>query len=171
MVKQSPALSKRIKIIPSTKRMVYQPTGSIYQVLSSEVATKHGQNVSACIFDELHTQPNRALYDVMTQGSGDARKQPLWFFLTTAGTDRNSICWEVHQKALDILEGRKDDPRFYPVVFGLPDDADWTDEKNWYKANPSLDQTITIDKVRDAFRKAQETPADENMFRQLRLNQ
>lgn len=107
MVKQSPALSKRIKIIPSMKRMVYQPTGSIYQVLSSEVATKHGLNVSACIFDELHTQPTRALYDVMTQGSGDARKQPLWFFLTTAGTDRNSICWEVHQKALDVLEGRK----------------------------------------------------------------
>ena len=149
MVKQSPALSKRIKIIPSTKRMVYQPTGSIYQVLSSEVATKHGLNVSACIFDELHTQPNRALYDVMTQGSGDARKQPLWFFLTTAGTDRNSICWEVHQKALDLIEGRKYDPRFYPVIYGLPDDADWTDEKNWYKANPSLDQTITIDKARD----------------------
>ena len=171
MVRQSPALSKRVKIIPSTKRMVYQPTGSIYQVLSSEVATKHGLNVSACIFDELHTQPNRALYDVMTQGSGDARKQPLWFFLTTAGTDRNSICWEVHQKALDILEGRKADPRFYPVIFGLPDDADWTDEKNWYKANPSLDQTISIDKVRDAYHKALETPADENMFRQLRLNQ
>ena len=171
MVKQSPALSKRIKIIPSMKRMVYQPTGSIYQVLSSEVATKHGLNVSACIFDELHTQPTRALYDVMTQGSGDARKQPLWFFLTTAGTDRNSICWEVHQKALDVLEGRKVDPRFYPVIFGLPDDADWTSEANWYKANPSLGHTITIDKVRDAFHKAQETPADENQFRQLRLNQ
>ncbi len=171
MVKQSSALSKRIKIIPSMKRMVYQPTGSIYQVLSSEVATKHGLNVSACIFDELHTQPTRALYDVMTQGSGDARKQPLWFFLTTAGTDRNSVCWEVHQKALDILEGRKHDPRFYPVVYGLPDDADWQDEQNWYKCNPSLGYTITIDKVRDAYHKALETPADENMFRQLRLNQ
>ena len=171
MVRQSPALMKRVKIIPSTRRMIYQPTGSIYQVLSSEVATKHGLNVSACIFDELHTQPTRALYDVMTQGSGDARKQPLWFLLTTAGTDRNSICWEVHQKALDILEGRKNDPRFYPVLFGLPDEADWTSEENWYRANPSLDHTITIDKVRDAFRKAQETPADENQFRQLRLNQ
>ena len=171
MVRQSPALMKRVKIIPSTRRMIYQPTGSIYQVLSSEVATKHGLNVSACIFDELHTQPTRALYDVMTQGSGDARRQPLWFFLTTAGTDRNSICWEVHQKALDILEGRKNDPRFYPVLFGLPDEADWTSEEKWYRANPSLDHTITIDKVRDAFRKAQETPADENQFRQLRLNQ
>ena len=171
MVRQSPALMKRVKIIPSTRRMIYQPTGSIYQVLSSEVAAKHGLNVSACIFDELHTQPTRALYDVMTQGSGDARRQPLWFFLTTAGTDRNSICWEVHQKALDILEGRKNDPRFYPVLFGLPDEADWTSEENWYRANPSLDHTITIDKVRDAFHKAQETPADENQFRQLRLNQ
>ena len=171
MVKQNPTLSKLIKIIPSTKRMIYQPTGSIYQVLSSEVATKHGLNVSACIFDELHTQPTRALYDVMTQGSGDARKQPLWFFLTTAGTDRKSVCWEVHQKALDILEGRKQDPRFYPVVYGLPDDADWQDEQNWYKCNPSLGYTITIDKVRDAYHKALETPADENMFRQLRLNQ
>lgn len=171
MVKQSSALSKCVKIIPSTKRMVYEPRGSIYQVLSSEVMTKHGLNVSACVFDELHAQPTRALYDVMTQGSGDARKQPLWFFLTTAGTDRNSICWEVHQKALDILEGRKADPRFYPVVFGLPDNADWQDEKNWYKTNPSLGHTITIDKVRDAYHKALENPADENMFRQLRLNQ
>ena len=171
MVRQNPTLSRLIKIISSTKRMVYQPTGSIYQVLSSEVATKHGMNVSACIFDELHTQPTRALYDVMTQGSGDARKQPLWFFLTTAGTDHNSVCWEVHQKALDILEGRKHDPRFYPVVYGLPDDADWQNEQNWYKCNPSLGYTITIDKVRDAYRKALETPADENMFRQLRLNQ
>ena len=171
MVRQSPALSKRIKIVPSTKRMVYVPTGSIYQVLSSEVATKHGLNVSACIFDELHTQPTRALYDVMTQGSGDARRQPLWFFLTTAGTDRTSICWEVHQKALDLLEGRKKDDRFYPVIYGLAESEDWHKEENWYKANPSLGYTITIDKVRDAYHKALETPADENMFRQLRLNQ
>ena len=45
------------------------------------------------------------------------------------------------------------------------------DEQNWYKVNPSLDHTIALDKVKDAFRKALETPADENMFRQLRLNQ
>ena len=171
MVKQDETLSKLIKIIPSTKHMVYLPTGSKYAVLSSEVATKHGLNVSACIFDELHTQPNRELYDVMTQGSGDARRQPLWVFLTTAGTDRESICWEVHQKALDIIEGRKSDPRFYPVIFGLPENEDWTSEENWKKVNPSLGFTIGLDKVRDAFHKAQETPADENMFRQLRLNQ
>ena len=55
-------------------------------------------NVHAVIFDELHAQPNRELFDVMTKGSGDARTQPLYFLITTAGTDRNSICFEQHQK-------------------------------------------------------------------------
>ena len=171
MVDQCPALKKRIKPIMSVKRLVYKPTNSFYQVLSAEAYTKHGLNVHGVIFDELHAQPNRELFDVMTKGSGDARLQPLFFLITTAGTDRNSICYEVHQKAIDIIEGRKIDPTFYPVIYGIKDDDDWTDERNWYKANPSLDHTIDIEKVRIAFNNAKENPAEENLFRQLRLNQ
>ena len=55
----------------------------------------------------------------MTKGSGDARMQPLYFLITTAGTDTNSICYETHQKAMDIIEGRKKDSTFYPVSMGL----------------------------------------------------
>ena len=171
MVEQSPALKKRIKPIMSVKRLVYKPTNSFYQVLSAEAFTKHGLNVHGVIFDELHAQPNRDLFDVMTKGSGDARLQPLFFFITTAGTDRNSICFEQHQKAVDLLEGRKIDYTFYPVIYGIKDEDDWADEKNWYKANPSLDHTIDIEKVRNAFNSAKENPAEENTFRQLRLNQ
>ncbi len=171
MVDQCPALKKRIKPIMSVKRLVYQPTNSFYQVLSAEAYTKHGLNVHGVIFDELHSQPNRELFDVMTKGSGDARTQPLYFLITTAGTDRNSICYEQHQKAEDILAGRKVDPTFYPVIYGLPDDADWGDEKNWYIANPSLGYTIDIEKVRNAYQSAKENPAEENIFRQLRLDQ
>ncbi|KGM99573.1 terminase large subunit [Clostridium botulinum] len=171
MVDQCPALKKRIKPIISQKRLVYTPLGSFYQVLSSEAFSKHGLNVHGVIFDELHAQPNRELYDVMTKGSGDARTQPLFFLITTAGTDRNSICYEVHQKADDILRGKKIDPTFYPVIYGIKDEDDWGLEENWYKANPSLGHTIPIEKVRDAFNSAKENPAEENIFRQLRLNQ
>lgn len=171
MVEQNPALRKRIKPILSQKRLVYMPTGSFYQVLSAEAFTKHGLNVHGVIFDELHAQPNRQLHDVMTKGSGDARKQPLFFLITTAGNDRNSIGYEVHQKAEDLLRGKKHDPSFYPVIYGIPDDADWSDEANWYKANPSLGHTIDVEKVRTAFLSAKENPAEENLFRQLRLNQ
>lgn len=171
MVDMTPALVKRSKIMAAGKRIVNYQNAGYYQVLSAEVGTKHGLNVSGLVFDELHSQPNRQLYDVLTKGSGDAREQSLYFLITTAGTDRESICYEVHMKALDILQGKKIDPSFYPVVYGLPDDADWNDEANWYKANPSLGYTIKIDRVRAAYKDALENPAEENVFRQLRLDQ
>lgn len=171
MVRFCPALSKRVKILESQKKITYLPTNSSYQVLSADVANKHGFNTHGVIFDELHTQPNRKLFDVMLQGSGDARMQPLYFLITTAGNDINSICYEVHQKAIDIAEGRKVDPTFYSVIYGAAEDEDWTDPEVWKKANPSLGITVGIDKVKAACESAQQNPGEENAFRQLRLNQ
>ena len=171
MVRMCPALNKRVKILASQKRMVFQPTNSFYQVLSAEAYSKHGFNIHGVVFDELHTQPNRKLFDVMTKGSGDARMQPLYFLITTAGTDTQSICYETHQKALDILEGRKIDHTFYPVIYGAKEDEDWTSPEVWKKANPSLGITVGIDKVQAACDSAKQNPGEENSFRQLRLNQ
>lgn len=170
MVEMSPALMRRSKIRSAGKRIINYRNAGFYQVLSAETGTKHGLNVSGLVFDEIHAQPNRKLYDVLTKGSGDAREQPLFFIITTAGNDKNSICYELHTKALDLMAGRKKDATFYPVVYGLKPEEDWTDEANWYKANPSLGHTIQIDRVREAYRTAVENPAEENVFKQLRLN-
>ncbi len=170
MVQMTPALLKRSKVMTASKRIVNYNNQGFYQVLSAEVGTKHGLNVSALVLDEVHAQPNRKLYDVLTKGSGDAREQPLFFLITTAGTDKQSICYELHMKSLDLLNDRKIDPTFYPVVYGLTDEDDWHDERNWYKANPSLGQTIQIDRVREAYQEALQNPAEENVFKQLRLN-
>lgn len=171
MVRMCPALNKRVKILASQKRLIYEPTNSFYQVLSAEAYSKHGFNVHGVVFDELHSQPNRKLYDVLTKGSGDARMQPLFFLITTAGTDTHSICYEVHQKAQDIIDGRKIDPTFYPVIYGADDTEDWTSPKVWKKCNPSLGETIGMDKVKTACESAKQNPGKENSFRQLRLNQ
>lgn len=200
MVDQCPALKKRIKPVLSLKRLVYLPTSSFYQVLSAEAYSKHGLNVHACIFDELHAQPNRQLYDVMTKGSGDARAQPLFFIITTAGDDpdRTSIGWEVHQKAVDVLTGARIDPTFYARIYGIePEerrvwhgkayktlsniskkyktikacDSAWQDKRIWKLANPSLDHTITTEKVQDAITGALGNKAEERVVRWLRLNE
>ena len=171
MVQMTPALMKRSKIMGATKRIVNYSNAGFYQVLSAEVGTKHGLNVSGLVFDELHAQPTPHLYNVLTKGSGDAREQPLFFLITTAGTDRNSICYAIHTKAKDILENRRVDASFYPVIYGIEDDDDWSDEAKWRKANPSLGYTIPLDRVRDAYREASQNPAEENVFRQLRLCQ
>lgn len=170
MVEMSPALMKRSKLMAATKRIVNYGNAGFYQVLSAEVGNKHGFSVSGLVFDEIHTQPNRQLYDVLTKGSSDARQNPLHFIITTAGTDRHSIAYELHTKAVDILEGRRSDPTFYPVVYGLKDDEDWEDEANWYKVNPSLGYTVGVERLRDAYREAKQNPADEITFKWLRCN-
>lgn len=169
--RHGPALAKRVKILASQKRIVYKPTNCFYQVLSAGVYSKHGTNISGVVFDEFHTQPNRARFDVMAKGSGDARTQPLYFLITTAGTDTHSVCYEQPQLALDILAGRKHDPRFYPVIYGANVNDDWTAEATWRKANPSLDITVPVAKVVETCASARQNPAGEYTFRQLRLNQ
>ena len=170
MVEMQNTLLKRSKIKMSSKRLINYDNSGFYQVLSADVVTKHGLNISALVFDELHTQPNRNLYDVLTKGSGDAREQPLYFYITTAGVNRNSICYELHQKAKAIIDGKKNDPTFYPVIYGLELDDDWHNEENWFKANPSLGQTIKLENIREAYQEALSNLAEEKIFRQLRLN-
>jgi len=170
MVLQCPALMRRVKILDSQKRIVYLPTRSFYQAMSSEVATKYGLNVSCCIFDELLGQGDRQLYDVMTKGSGAARSQPLNFVITTAGNDMHSICYEVYSKAKDIIAGRKSDPSFYPVIFEAPEDMDWTSPATWRTAHPSLGVTVQESYLHQMCESAKQNPAEENQFLQFFLN-
>jgi phage terminase large subunit-like protein len=168
MIRQEPALSSRVKIVDSTKRIVYG--SSLYRVLSSEAGTKHGYNPSGIIFDELHAQPNRELWDVLTTGSG-TRRQPLVFAITTAGYDRASICWEQHDYASKVARGLVPDDSFLPVIYAADLEDDWTDPKVWAKANPALGTFRRIDEMEAACEKAKRTPALENTFRRLYLDQ
>jgi phage terminase large subunit-like protein len=178
MIEQEPELLKRVKITDSLKKIENKETGTKLDVISAEAYTKHGWNLSCCIFDELHVQPNRYLYDVMLKGSGLARRQPIWWFLTTAGDDpdRTSICWEVHEKAKGILQARRrhdaerDIPTWYPVIYAYEGEDIWN-ERNWKKANPSMGVIFSVDELRKLAQEAKLHPADERLFRWLNLSQ
>ncbi|MFA4973655.1 MAG: terminase TerL endonuclease subunit [bacterium] len=170
MVKQSPALSRHMKVIESQKRIINYTTSSFYRAISAEAYSKHGFNAHAVIYDELHAAADRELWDVLRTSMG-ARRQPLMFVITTAGVDRNSICWEMHDYALKVLSGVVEDPTFLPVIYAAPDDADWKDEKVWAAANPALGEFRALDEIRMLAHQAAETPAFEMTFRRLYLNQ
>jgi phage terminase large subunit-like protein len=144
MVEQWSDLSQISKLVPSVKKIQFPHTNSFYRVLSSETKSKQGFNVSGLIFDELFAQQTRELFDTMTKYTGDARRQPLYFLITTAGRDKTSICYEIHCKAKAVLDGSKIDPSFYPAVFGIEEDDNWEDEKIWRRVNPSIGVTIYI---------------------------
>ena len=189
MVEHSPALKKRSRIVDSTKTIFDTVSGSKMKVLSSEAYSKHGYKPSCVIFDELHAQPNRDLWDVMTFGAGAARRQPVWIVLTTAGDDpdRKSIGWEVHEKALGIWRYRRgdrderaqDDPRWLPIIYGLGlvEDEDKLkelnifDEQLWRDCNPSIGRTLRLSAIRAEAQDAKRSEAAERLFRWLRLNQ
>lgn len=143
---------------------------AVYRVLSADAETKHGLNVHGTIFDELHTQPNRDLVDVLHTAVG-AREQSLEVYMTTAGSDRHTICYETHTYALAVRAGTVEDPSFLPVMFFAPEDADWKDPATWALANPSAGTAIHVDYLARECRKAQEIPSYENTFRRLHLNQ
>jgi len=145
-------------------------TKSKVEVKSSDASRKHGPNAHCIIFDELHAQPNRELWDVTTAGV-IARRQPLVAALTTAGWDRESVCWEQHEHARQVAEGIYDDDRFLGVVYGALDDEDWTDPEVWHKAAPSLGITVSVEAYEQACLEAKQMPLSQNSFRQLFLSQ
>lgn len=170
MVRNSKSLSKISRIINSQKRIVFYKKNSFYRAISSEAYSKHGFNAHAVVYDELHVAPNRDLWDTLQTSMG-ARRQPLMLAITTAGYDRNSICWEVHEYARQVRDGVIKDPSFLPVIYSADPEDDWTDEKVWAKANPNLGVTIKLDFLRQECQRAKEIPAYQNTFRRLYLNQ
>lgn len=168
MVEASPELKSRSEIY---KRAIFVPeTLSSYKVLSADAPTKHGINAHGIIFDELHAQPNRELWDVLTTSIG-ARRQPLIVAVTTAGYDHNSICWEQHEYARQVMRGIIDDPTFFSYIAAADEADDWMSQETWAKANPSLGVTIKKEYLEQEARRAKQSPAYQNTFRRLHLNQ
>jgi len=170
MVRNKRVLEERGRVVDSTKRIVIYKTASVYRAVSAEVGTKEGVNPSGVMFDELHVQPNRKLWDVF-RTAGGTRRQPLTVAITTAGYDRHSICYELHDYALKAIKGIVKDPTFFAYICRVPEKEDWTDERLWYAANPALGDFRKIDEMRTLAAQAKEVPAMQNTFRRYYLNQ
>ncbi|MEO5366044.1 MAG: terminase large subunit [Magnetococcus sp. WYHC-3] len=175
MVRNSKALKNRLKVIDSRRRIVDFKTNSFYQVLSAEHHTKHGINPSGICFDETHAQPNRELWDVLTEGTDVAREQQMILVTTTAGiSDKNSIGWEIHDTARRVKKARKRgqeiDSTFLPIIYATDEKDDWESEKVWAKCNPSLGHLFDLENLRDHYKSVKTNPARLNNFLRFRLN-
>jgi hypothetical protein len=145
-------------------------TGSVYRVLSAEAYSKEGLNPSLVVFDEVHAQPNRELWDVMAQAQG-ARVEPLMLGITTAGvmsdtTGNNSLCFDLYLHGRDVGAGIVTDPSFFFCWWEPRDtNTDHRDPKVWADANPGLGDIVASEDFEAVVVK---TPEAE--FRTKRLN-
>jgi len=169
MVERDPDLAGRSEVF--RRSIVVPSTNSVWRVVSADAPTKHGANLSGVLFDELHAQPNRQLYDTL-RSAGSARRQPLHLYFTTAGFDRHSIGYEVHTYAEKVAAGIVEDPTFLPVIYTVSekDLERWDDPKVWAIANPGLGVSVKLEALEAECREAKESPALENTFKRLHLN-
>lgn len=170
MVDASPALRDMLDVRRSQSRINHPPSRSWMKALSAEVPTKEGLNWSMLPFDELHAQKTRLLWDTLRYG-GAARRQPLLFVMTTAGYDQTSICFEQYEYAKAILSGEIVDHEYFALIYEMDKDADWHDEEQWAKANPSLGEIIDLDELRSSHTEATKSATVENTWRRYRGNQ
>lgn len=187
MVKASLKLSARSKVmareIRTTTKIGDVESVGFYEATSSDVGAAWGGMPHGVIFDEVHTQPNRDLWDALSTAMGK-RAQPMMWAFTTAGWDRESLAWEYHELARQCAEGTVTDPSFLGVVWAAPEDADWALEETWLLANPMLEASdgsgvtvsgapaaITMQFMRDECDRAQAIPAFQNTFRTMYLSQ
>lgn len=149
--------------------IVHRATNSTYRVLSSDAPTKHGLNPHAVLFDELHAQPDRELWDVLTTAQG-ARRQPLTIAITTAGFDKQSLCYELFDYCQQIEAGTRSDAQWFFRWYGASPEDDWRDRSVWKKANPSIGHTVQMEFLEAEFREAEALPGRQNTFKTLYLN-
>lgn len=172
MVEQDPHLFARAKLYKNEIIWNSRQGERIYRALSYEATTAHGLNPNCLILDELHAwegERGREFYDVLTTAQG-ARREPLTFIITTAGYDKESICYEIDSHAQKVAAGEIEDPSFASLICRPSDNDDWTDAETWRKANPSFGITVPADHLEKQYQRALNTPAFQNAFLRLHLN-
>jgi phage terminase large subunit-like protein len=170
MVQLSPVLSSVVTVKAHEKRLIYEKTGSYYEVVAADAAGNLGHNPHGIIFDEVLTQKSADLWNALRTGMG-TREQPLMLAATTAGNDPASFASKEHDYCVKVSEKPETDPTRFVYLRNTPTDADWTDETVWSHANPALGDFLSLQALRDEALEARQDPTKENAFRQFRLNQ
>ena len=171
-VLSNPTLKRRMKAYVNHVEYIDPETDivkGVYKVISADADYQHGGSPHGVIFDELHVQPSRDLYDVLKTGMVK-RRQPLLVSLTTAGYDRETICYEQRKYAEAVVSGVTDDPTFLPVIYAADPDDNFLEPATWHKANPNLGVSIQAEDLAREAKKAAGNPSYLNTFKRLHLN-
>lgn len=170
MVEASRELSRRLKINRTTGRITYPAKSSFYRVLSACPKRNEGWNAHAIIADELHKWQGRELYDALKWAFA-SRSEPLWFAITTAGDDTESVCYEQYEYAKRVQRNEAYDPQFFGLIYEAEHDDDPSDPETWQKANPSLGYALKWENFRADHDEAKNASrAAFEKWKQLRLN-
>jgi phage terminase large subunit-like protein len=167
MIRQSPDLKKHLGILKNS--IFYPKLEQKLQPLASDSDSMDGLNVHCGVIDELHAHKTADMVNVLRTATG-SRRQPIIYEITTAGTNKQSICYNHHNYSREILQGDKNDDSWLAMIFTLDDQDEWADEKIWRKANPNLGGAKKIEYMRAQVKEAQNNAAYQSAVKRLDFN-
>lgn len=169
MAMREPEFLARFGVSVGKNDITIADTASSAKPLNAEGSTLDGLNVHGAVVDELHAHKTRAVWEVIESADG-ARAQPLISAITTAGSNRSGICYELRDYTIKVLNGIVVDETWFGIVFTIDDGDDWRDPKVWRKANPNLGVSVKVEALEAACRKAQAQPSAISNFLTKHLN-
>ena len=167
MVRGSSALSDQMGV--HRNNIHHLPTNSKFEPLASDAGSLEGRNPSFSIVDEVHTHPNPEVWDVLAVASG-ARAQPLQFGITTAGTNREGVAYQLRDYLIKVIQGQVEDDSFWGQIYTIDGTDDWKDPKSWAKANPGYGKSVQPDDMERLAKQAGESPSARVNYLTKRLN-
>lgn len=167
--RRSPGIARSFKVYEGINQERVMLGSSVFRPLPANADNLDGLNPSAILFDELHAQKDRGVWDVMESALG-ARKQPLLSAITTAGYVQDGICTEVRSYLQSVLEGKRQDDSQFGYIYTLDEGDDPFNEGNWIKANPGLGSAKELGYMRTQARKAAALPSAAVNFKTKDLN-
>lgn len=179
MVQKTPDLQEAFGLKAWARAITCDQNGGTIQTINSKSATQDGHNPHLAVLDELHAHKDRGLYDVVHSADG-ARRNPLYWKITTAGYILDGVCYEQRTFTTKMLDGALVADHVFGIIFTLDGPKDFTperkvgddpyDEKNWPKANPLMPITPSLASMRRLAVKAKGAPGEEGEFLTKRLN-
>jgi len=167
MAKSSPPIRRAVTVYRDNIHIV--DTASKFEPLGADADTMDGLNVHGALVDEVHAHKTREVWDTIETATG-SRRQPLMFAITTAGYDRETLCWQQHEYSQKILDGIIKDDSWFGIIYTLDEGDDWENEQVWVKANPNLGVSKKWDDMRRKAARAREMPSALNAFQRLELS-
>jgi phage terminase large subunit-like protein len=169
MVEKTPLLQQAFGVKAWARSITCADNGGFIQPINAKGSTQDGWNPHVSILDELHAHADRGLFDVVSSAFG-ARRSPLRWVITTAGTNLSGVCYEQREYVAKVLDGVVTADHYFGIIFTIDDADDPYDEAVWKKANPMLGVTPTLQSMRNEAADAKASPSSEGEFLTKRLN-
>ena len=170
MARLSPGFRNRFAVNVGAHNMHVLQTGSKFEALSAEGSTLDGLNIHFGCIDELHAHKTRTVYDVVETGTGKRDNSLLWV-ITTAGSNRSGICYEVRSFVTKLLNRVFEDDSQFGIIYGLDEGDDWTIKDSLIKANPNWGISVREEILVPLQAKAMQLPSAVNNFKTKHLNE